>query len=895
AGGLVDEERERLLHEDASFYDQEPRRLQADAEEAARERAWDMAVSDAQVEYVDSVHGYRILANQDGDWFQVVDPDNLTVGDGDSFDRYRDAERAAQTDAGMRYGGTFETARFGQYSHPPSPGPGYRELLLTLPAQRPAHHGGHWDQANVLVHVRLSLRKTDGGKPVLLLEEVQSDWFQALRDNGAQQPGDAARAEAIVQEREQLHRQKEAVAPELQRRWNALEGESQRAVPALGIMDTAAAAEQNRISLERHEIGQRLETLQRPLRERIAALSDELAALGGRVPEGPFSRTEDYAALALKRMLRYAAEHGAEYLAWATGDMNAALFGVDRYVDALEWEPKANGRGVLSAYRADTAGVVQKEKPEFREEIAASALGDYVGSELAPRLEEKRWLGGDEFRVRNNQGMRLFYDRILPQEARRLAKKWGAQVEDLPLSFGRSQQEGWRYTGPAVSLEQIRERLSDIEYQARDPLGAAFLGRVGTQMRDLGLSFAEAVQGAPDPTEDRARRPEDTARARVGRLWGGRLEPFYRRLEESVHALPITPEMRQGIVQEGFPLFNAAGGAGGEFPRERMVQAWAGIRRGPLDILDYEGRLQDADARELFANPWVRQFAPALRQVYAQFARKLLSPEEQGRVRRFGLGFVPRPDGWVLGVNFPDVAGGNGAQGIFVDPFAPLSLPNAGDWGPAELARSVVLTLVHEMAHVQERGEGESFLQVLDRFHGQLGSDFDRAVLAVARTLRGATDGEPEPGTRSGRRAGFVRGYQDAALWHQRAFGVRPEISGGNPPGARELPDVLGELPAGSADQPAGGRHGPRLGGGVQPGGPGDAARDPLHPAGPGGAVGEPAGPAGGRDGGERHGQQPALAEVTPEVARVDQALREAFGHSAGATVVRRLGVRAAR
>jgi hypothetical protein len=82
-------------------------------------------------------------------------------------------------------------------------GTNYRELLLTLPnpnqdayeqgliskSERLSqeYHGTHYDEPNILAHVRFNEREVNG-KRVLFLEEIQSDWHQEGRKKGYKRP-----------------------------------------------------------------------------------------------------------------------------------------------------------------------------------------------------------------------------------------------------------------------------------------------------------------------------------------------------------------------------------------------------------------------------------------------------------------------------------------------------------------------------------------------------------------------------------------------------------------------------------------------------------------------------------------------------------------------------------
>ncbi len=104
-------------------------------------------------------------------------------------------------------------------------GSNYREVLLTLPATDEAAHdpdpyvqrglrvegsssdyyGPHFDEPNVVAHLRLKDREI-GGKKTLFIEELQSDWARELRENREPVEGDtpadtgarAARDEARI-------------------------------------------------------------------------------------------------------------------------------------------------------------------------------------------------------------------------------------------------------------------------------------------------------------------------------------------------------------------------------------------------------------------------------------------------------------------------------------------------------------------------------------------------------------------------------------------------------------------------------------------------------------------------------------------------------------------------
>lgn len=61
-------------------------------------------------------------------------------------------------------------------------GENYTEWLLSMPNFPATYWGPHFDYLNVVAHVRTTFRINTDQQKVLVLEEIQSDWNQSLRD-----------------------------------------------------------------------------------------------------------------------------------------------------------------------------------------------------------------------------------------------------------------------------------------------------------------------------------------------------------------------------------------------------------------------------------------------------------------------------------------------------------------------------------------------------------------------------------------------------------------------------------------------------------------------------------------------------------------------------------------
>lgn len=89
-------------------------------------------------------------------------------------------ERMARRLAAQGFvGQTRSLNQFARYALPG--GEHYTEWLITAPNLPVEYWGEHFDLPNIVAHVRTSERMTPQGARLLVLEEIQSDWNQALR------------------------------------------------------------------------------------------------------------------------------------------------------------------------------------------------------------------------------------------------------------------------------------------------------------------------------------------------------------------------------------------------------------------------------------------------------------------------------------------------------------------------------------------------------------------------------------------------------------------------------------------------------------------------------------------------------------------------------------------
>ena len=126
----------------------------------------------------------------------------------------------------------------------------------------------------------------------------------------------------------------------------------------------------------------------------------------------------------MKRVIHWAAENGFDRVAWTTGDMEAERFDwstqiesvkADEYDIAGDWQwrltiTEHNGKEHKAEY-LDTEELERHAGKDLAEKIIKDGDGEYRGLDLN--------VGGE--------GMRGFYDKILPSQVGKCIKKWGGE------------------------------------------------------------------------------------------------------------------------------------------------------------------------------------------------------------------------------------------------------------------------------------------------------------------------------------------------------------------------------------------------------------------------------------------------------------------------------------
>ena len=284
-----------------------------------------------------------------------------------------------------------------------------RELRKSAESQ--TYRSTHFDQPNILAHLRVNDRTVDG-KKTLFVEEIQSDWHQAGRKKGYKISTD---------------------------KWNELSNLYQKELTG---------------PLSQKEI------------DRIAEL-EKLGEQTSResVPDAPFKTS--WHELSLKRAIQEAAEKGYDQIAFTTGKTQAERYDLSKQVDNVSYFPSTK---TIVAYKGGNS-VVEKRVADPKE------LEEIIGKEAAKKLlnqptekivnargNEVQSLSGVDLQV-GGEGMKGFYDNILPKSLDKLGKKFDAKVGKTFIEGERTRDaDGF----PSMYPEKIEVWKMDITPQMRE-------------------------------------------------------------------------------------------------------------------------------------------------------------------------------------------------------------------------------------------------------------------------------------------------------------------------------------------------------------------------------------------------------------------------------------------
>ena len=488
-----------------------------------------------------------------------------------------------------------------------------KDALPALEVRYGGFTGGHYDDPNVLAHLRTMDRVDTDGKKVLLIEEIQSDWHKQGAERGYL-------TEDKINEKYKVKRELE----EATAKYKKIEDEN--ILIDLGLEGYQGMSRNPQDALE----------------EQIKVLQNSLVKMREAEiytpPDAPF-KTGDKSSwynLTLKKALQDAVAGGYDKLALTTGRQQADRYNQTKNVSSLRYQEKfVDGRPVntLTAYDLDGRRVLNKRINDPEKDISEiigkdaakklldqdvisaplnrSQLAEYDRLERAiPNLSEQEAERYDFLNQKHldnsydpntraldeldlevgGEGMRQFYDKTYVNALNKLVKPDGVKVGKTKLTSKRTRR--------AISEAEKEELL------ALDELVLAY-DIPNSTLTEAQLERFELLNKKDNTLE----YDEDT-----------------------VHSVDITPEMRKR-VQMGLELF----GGGGEVDKRsekdklrELIELMKGNNLGgSVDKIDIFGYNLGGSVSDLIKDPSMSNL---------QREAPSLSPAQAANI---GGGFLP--------------------------------------------------------------------------------------------------------------------------------------------------------------------------------------------------------------------------------------------------------------
>ena len=321
---------------------------------------------------------------------------------------------------GLKPGGASNhMPKYEEYTLPS--GKNYREILMRVPkSQRSATDpaSGHWDQPGVLAHVRAKDRTGPNGEKLLHIEEIQSDWHQQGRDKGYETPDMLQKVEEARLQHKLLKQQLEQAKTESDRAFNSLN----RKEPLFQQPDVQARYEAAQVQAN-NDI---MDLMPRVMKAEVAKQAAEHAH-NQAIPNAPFKK--NWHEMALKKMIHHAAENGYHGIVITPGQEQADRYKLSKHIGMVSYHPEEQR---FQAFKPNRETVIN-EKGATPERVA-ELIGKDAAERLmkAPKAGDHHYLEGENLNI-GGEGMKGFYDKMVPSFLNQFGKKYGAQVSQMQV------------------------------------------------------------------------------------------------------------------------------------------------------------------------------------------------------------------------------------------------------------------------------------------------------------------------------------------------------------------------------------------------------------------------------------------------------------------------------
>lgn len=278
--------------------------------------------------------------------------------------------------------------------------------------------GSHWEEPNVLAHVRFNTREGN----MLFLEEIQSDWHQQGRKSGYKTAPDYQPHE---------YKASEIELTEAETQWVTTDIHGTERTVGKGVATTRDSAKEY--------FARYLTNLDKEIARNEQTINRDM------VPDAPFKTT--WHELVIKRMIRHAAENGFQKVGWAPGEVHNERYKLSNHVDSISVQDLDTEyykviaiimkQGTRSVMEIDEEGVIKRVGGQLKESRGKN-LSEVIGKDLSEKVinsDVGTKMEGVDLEI-GGEGMKGFYDKMLPRYLNKYLKKWDSKLGVESISIG---------------------------------------------------------------------------------------------------------------------------------------------------------------------------------------------------------------------------------------------------------------------------------------------------------------------------------------------------------------------------------------------------------------------------------------------------------------------------
>ncbi|HKS27808.1 MAG TPA: hypothetical protein VJS44_08315 [Pyrinomonadaceae bacterium] len=197
-----------------------------------------------------------------------------------------------------------------------------------------------------------------------------------------------------------------------------------------------------------------------------------------KMPEWAIKRWRE---LAMRRVIRFAAENKLDRVAWTTGEQQAQRYDLSKHIDSIDWQKNSNGHFNLTPIK-EGRGVPNAH----RTNVPPDKLEEYVGKDIARKIldgEGQTWEGSDIAQGKlsglslkvGGEGLARIYDSDLVNVVNKIAGKFSAKVSTAEIVTEEN-------TNTAVHSIDITPSMKKSVIEEGQPL---FMARRASELRSV--------------------------------------------------------------------------------------------------------------------------------------------------------------------------------------------------------------------------------------------------------------------------------------------------------------------------------------------------------------------------------------------------------------------------